>query len=92
VIQDLRATFSGQVQGVGFRAETCALARDYMIDGWVKNLPDGRVEVLARGEEAEVRSFLRGIQKSRLASHIDGMEQSLEEPSPEVLSGFIIKY
>ncbi|MHB8534427.1 MAG: acylphosphatase [Sulfuricaulis sp.] len=53
---------SGRVQGVFFRATTEAVARRLGVTGWVRNLPDGRVEVLACGEEAklgELEQWLR---------------------------------
>ncbi len=43
---------SGRVQGVFFRASTRDRARALDLDGWVRNLPDGSVEVLARGDDA----------------------------------------
>jgi acylphosphatase len=54
--------YTGQVQGVGFRATAEEIARNYRVTGWVKNLPDGRVQLLAEGPEEEVRRFLTAIQ------------------------------
>lgn len=48
---------SGRVQGVGYRAATQARAQQLELAGWVGNLPDGRVEVRARGEYAALEAF-----------------------------------
>ena len=53
--------YSGLVQGVGFRATVAAIARDYPVTGWVKNLPDGRVEMLVEGSEEDIGKFLKAI-------------------------------
>ena len=53
--------YSGKVQGVGFRATTAEIARDYPITGWVKNLEDGRVQLLAEGPEDAVNKFLKAV-------------------------------
>jgi acylphosphatase len=55
--------YSGKVQGVGFRATTAEIARDYPVTGWVKNLDDGRVELLAEGPEEAVEKFLEAVRK-----------------------------
>jgi acylphosphatase len=55
--------YSGRVQGVGFRATTAEIARDYPVTGWVKNLADGRVELHAEGTEAAVTKFLEAVRK-----------------------------
>lgn len=62
--------YSGRVQGVGFRFTTRQIASGYDVSGWVKNLPDGRVELQAMGEGEEVRAFLAEILDSSLSSHI----------------------
>ncbi len=48
---------SGRVQGVGFRAFTQRIAEESKLNGWVRNLPDGRVEALVKGATPAVQSF-----------------------------------
>lgn len=67
----ISALYEGKVQGVGFRASVISLAKGYEVTGWVKNLPDGRVEVFATGDASEVEEFLQGIRESHLAGHIE---------------------
>lgn len=57
----LQAFFSGAVQGVGFRYTAEHAARKFPVTGYVKNLPNGQVELLAEGEEGTVREFLAEI-------------------------------
>ena len=58
--------YSGRVQGIGFRYTAVDCASKYPIAGYVKNLPDGRVEVVAEGEEADLNNFLNDIRKVML--------------------------
>lgn len=67
----LHVTFRGRVQGVGFRYTTIELARSFPVTGWVRNQPDGSVELWAEGKEAALDSFLDAIQESRLGRLID---------------------
>lgn len=53
----LNCWFEGRVQGVGFRYQTTGVAKGFEVTGTVKNLPDGRVQLYAEGEESEVRAF-----------------------------------
>src|SRR5204862_6034815 len=55
--------YTGRVQGVGFRATAVEIARDYSVTGWVKNLVDGRVELLVEGPEEAVKKFLLAVAK-----------------------------
>ena len=55
--------YTGRVQGVGFRATAAHLARGFPITGWVKNLPDGRVELWAEGSRGDVEAFLTAIRE-----------------------------
>ena len=49
---------SGKVQGVFYRAETAVKARQLDITGWIRNLPDGRVEAVFEGDEADVQTMV----------------------------------
>ncbi len=70
-----RVFYSGRVQGVGFRFSSKQTARGYDVCGWVKNLPDGRVELHVQAWELdEVEAFLDGIQESSLGSQIKERE------------------
>ncbi|MCX6877562.1 MAG: acylphosphatase [Verrucomicrobia bacterium] len=69
-----RVIYKGRVQGVGFRYTVKDLARSFDVCGWVKNLPDGNVELQAMGEAAEVEAFLREIaEESNVAHHIKSL-------------------
>ncbi len=72
-----KLVFSGRVQGVGFRFTTNEIAATYGVVGWVKNLSDGRVELVAGGTLAEVDRFIDNISKqSRLAKLIDRFDST----------------
>ncbi len=65
----VRVIYSGHVQGVGFRFSTLDIARGFELDGFVRNLSDGTVELAARGSTAQVEQFLAAI-KQRMGSYI----------------------
>lgn len=89
--QRRRIYFSGRVQGVGFRASTNWIARGFDVAGYVRNLPDGRVEALVEGEPAELDRFVDSI-RDELGGFIKGVD-AVEEPAGEPpLVGFAIRY
>ena len=60
----------GRVQGVWFRESTKRKALSLGVYGWVRNLPDGRVEVVAEGEEERLNEFLRRIREGLMKRYI----------------------
>jgi acylphosphatase len=91
VIASIQAFYEGNVQGVGFRYSVKQIAKGFDITGSVRNLRDGRVELLATGEEDEVRAFVEAIGQSELRAHI---KKHSEAPlaHPPALRGFEIKH
>lgn len=67
----LQVFYEGNVQGVGFRWTIKNIAKGFDVIGWVRNLPDGRVEMQVGGSESEVFAFLDSVMDSELRSHID---------------------
>jgi acylphosphatase len=53
--------FSGRVQGVGFRYQVLQASKEFDVAGYVRNLADGRVQLEAEGEPAEVGAFIAAI-------------------------------
>lgn len=83
--------YSGRVQGVGFRYSAREVACGYEVTGVVRNLDDGRVELIAEGQETEVRAFLDAIRASHLGGHIRGADVQWMTTTGE-FSGFDIGY
>jgi acylphosphatase len=61
--------YRGQVQGVGFRYTVQRLAEGFRVTGFVRNLPDGRVQLVAEGESGEVSRFLDAV-ADRMSGYI----------------------
>jgi acylphosphatase len=80
-----RVWYEGRVQGVGFRYTARGLAGGFAVSGYVRNLADGRVELVAEGEAADVSAFLDAIARE-MQGHIRGID-SRTEPSDEPLPG-----
>jgi acylphosphatase len=72
--------YSGKVQGVGFRMIAVMIARDYPVGGWVKNLADGRVQLLVEGPEDQVAKFLKAI-RERWKDDIEKEEAEDQKPT-----------
>jgi acylphosphatase len=81
--------YEGRVHGVGFRYSVRQIAAGFDVTGWVRNLPDGRVEMLGSGEAGELAEFLQAIRESHLGSFIRS-ETTHEIPPPKGLRGFEI--
>ncbi len=80
---------SGRVQGVFFRAATQARMRELGLRGWVRNLPDGRVEALVEGGDAEVEQALAFLRSGPRGAQVAAVEVR-EAPGGEPLRAFEI--
>lgn len=82
--------FAGRVQGVGFRASTNHIAGGFAVTGFVRNLPDGRVELVAEGTDSELRGFVAEIQ-ARLGQYIRQHTTTTDAASGE-WEDFAVRY
>jgi len=74
----------GRVQGVGYRAFCAHEATRLLVEGYAKNLPDGRtVEVVAEADEPTLRTFVERLREGPTLSHVDGVTFRWEEPTGE---------
>ena len=90
VLQRRQVLYSGHVQGVGFRYTTRSIARDYEVTGYVRNLPDGSVEVVAEGPVDQLDGFLEEV-GDRLSGHIRQV-QCDRRPAQQEFVNFGIRY
>ena len=70
--------YNGRVQGVGFRFTAERLAVDLGLTGWVKNMPDGRVELVCEGQEQKLHTILDKIASKGIESLTKKEKQFLE--------------
>jgi len=81
--------FSGRVQGVGFRYTTLQVAKEFDVAGWVKNLPDGRVQMEAEGTPNAVKAFVAALEE-RMHGYIRKTERQMGKQAPQFV-GFNIR-
>jgi len=85
---------SGQVQGVSYRANAAGMAKRLGLSGWVRNLPDARVELLAQGEEKALKSLLSWAHEGPSLAHVEHVDihwSSAREAHHETFSTFEIR-
>lgn len=70
----IQLVIRGQVQGVYFRASAQREARQLGLTGWVRNRPDGAVEIIAEGEEDQVKDLLNWSQRGPATARVDMVE------------------
>ncbi|MDB2273297.1 acylphosphatase [Halorubrum ezzemoulense] len=80
---------SGRVQGVYYRASTRDAAREKGVDGWVRNLDDGRVEAVFEGPEGAVRDMVAWCETGSRAAGVDDVDA--EYGAPEGEDGFEVR-
>ncbi len=88
VTRAIRYVIAGRVQGVYYRAATAARAQQLQLRGSVRNLPDGRVEVIAAGDEAAQRELATWLWRGPPAARVDGVQ--IEERLEPVDEGFVV--
>ena len=83
--------YSGRVQGVGFRYSVREVTCGFEVTGFIRNLPDGRVELLIEAEEAEAQAFLEAIHDTQLDNYIR-TEDVNWRPATNEFTRFEIRY
>lgn len=78
----VRFLVEGRVQGVCFRASTRAQALALGVNGYARNLPDGRVEVLAAGDEAAVEALAQWLRHGPPAARVDALHRQDSDEMP----------
>ena len=81
---------SGSVQDMGYRSFVRERAFELSIKGWVRNLPDGRVEAVFEGESTDIEKIIILCKKGPPRSSVTNIEEKEEEP--ENLKGFEIRH
>ena len=82
---------SGRVQGVFYRSNTRRKALELGITGWVRNLPDGRVEIVAEGEREKLERLIEWCRHGPPLARVEDLEIIWEEPRGE-FDSFTIKW
>lgn len=82
---------SGRVQGVFFRAHTKEVAEKLGLTGWVRNLPDGRVEAVFEGEEEAVKEAIEWCKRGPPLAKVERVEVRYEDPTGEFKDFRIIR-
>ncbi len=77
----LVALVSGRVQGVGYRAFARRKAEELGLSGYAENLPDGRVEVVAEGEEEDLQLFLEFLKRGPRLAQVEAVDTTWAEPA-----------
>jgi acylphosphatase len=79
----MRVFYLGHVQGIGFRYTVKSVATGFEVAGTVRNLPDGRVELVAEGAREELETFRRAIREAGMEHFIRNEDVSWNEATGE---------
>ncbi len=80
---------TGRVQGVAFRWSAQTRALELGVDGWIRNLADGRVETWVEGPPAAVEAMTAWLRRGPSLARVDGI--TLQEGAPQDLSGYEVR-
>ena len=84
-------TVSGRVQGVFFRMYTQREANSLNLKGWVRNLPNGNVEIVAQGQKEDIERLIKWCRKGPPLAQVNNVEVQWHTPTDK-LEGFEIRY
>ncbi len=84
-----RVLISGQVQGVNFRHTCRMMAQERGVNGWVRNLPDGRVEAVFEGPAADVEHLVEWARHGPVLATVSDV--AVQSEQPEGLTAFLIR-
>ncbi len=90
MIRRVRLQVSGRVQGVYFRMFTQKKARQLEIKGFVRNLPDGRVEIIAEADHSSVEQLIQWCHKGPITARVDQVD-IIELETDEAFTAFEIR-
>ncbi len=90
MIRKVKILVSGRVQGVYFRLFTQNKAKHFALKGSVRNLSDGRVEIIAEAENQAIEKFIRWCRRGPITARVDNIEVT-ELEHDELLTIFEIK-
>lgn len=79
LMERVRIFIHGMVQGVSYRAFTRRHAAELGLKGFVRNLPDGRVEAVAEGEEKDIQALIKRLKEGPLAAKVEDLEVVRED-------------
>jgi len=91
IVKRVEVYVEGLVQGVGFRYFTKKVAKELGIKGFVKNLPDGRVYIVAEGDEDQLEKFLSSVKKGPSLAIVRNVHVA-EKPATGEFDDFVIAY
>ncbi len=90
-MQRVHLLIAGRVQGVFYRASTREKAVELGLKGWVRNLPDGRVEAVAEGDPAVVEKLVEWCRQGPPGARVDGVDVDYQEYKGE-FHDFSVRY
>lgn len=84
---EMKLLISGRVQGVGFRHFTKTNARDLGLNGWVRNLDSGEVEVLLQGKEENALNMVEMLREGPMPAKVDDLKLVHKKENPDNVEG-----
>ncbi|TFG20396.1 MAG: acylphosphatase [Promethearchaeota archaeon] len=91
-MKKMHAYVSGKVQGVFFRANAADIANRLGVKGWIKNLNNGKVEVLAEGSQEKLNELLKWLRRGPIWANVQAVHHEFSESEKEDYRNFTIHY